>query len=145
MQTGPSRKALLIALALAALLCGCVTDSQPQRVFVRMDGRAYADDPQLARQYQAATASCRESAQQFQSARGSSGSFSQRDLPAGIAASNRGYGSSGPISERCMADQGYVLVSRDQADAKLAEFAAAAEKSKREAAPQTGAPARGSR
>jgi hypothetical protein len=33
-----------------------------------------------------------------------------------------------------MAGQGYVLVSKDEADAKLAEFAAAEEKRKREAA-----------
>lgn len=139
---GPLRKVLLTAPALAALLAGCVTDSQPQKVFVRADGRAYANDPDLTRQYQMATASCRSAApERFESTRGS---FSQRDLPKGIAASNRS-GASGPISENCMTGQGYVLVSRDQADAKLAEFAAAAEKSKREAEAQMAAPGRRSR
>lgn len=138
------RKALLTASpVLAVLLAGCMTSSS-QMTFVRADGRAHATDAVLAQQYELAAQSCRGGAtERFQSARGGS-SFSQRDLPKGIAQSNRST-ASGAISESCMADQGYVMVTKDQADAKLAELAAAEERRKREAAPQMATPGQRSR
>ena len=80
------------------LLSGCMTTSTlPEMAWVRTDGRKIADDPALLQQGKSDIAAC------------------DANLDSGTpAASARG----------CMAQKGYVLVQRDQAEDVRAAYAA---------------------
>ena len=80
------------------LLTGCVTTSTvPEMAWVRTDGRKIADDPALLQQGKSDIAAC------------------DANLDSGTpTASARG----------CMAQKGYVLVRRDQAEDVRAAYAA---------------------
>ena len=84
------------------LLSGCVTTSTfPELAWVRTDGRKIADDPALLQQGKSDIAAC------------------DANLDSGTpTASARG----------CMAQKGYVLVQRDQAEDVRAAYAAAAQR-----------------
>ena len=84
------------------LLSGCVTNSTlPEMAWVRTDGRKIADDPALLQQGKSDIAAC------------------DANLDSGTpTASARG----------CMAQKGYVLVQRDQAEDVRAAYAAAAQR-----------------
>jgi len=84
------------------LLSGCVTTSTlPEMAWVRTDGRKIADDPALLQQGKSDIAAC------------------DANLDSGTpTASARG----------CMAQKGYVLVQRDQAEDVRAAYAAAAQR-----------------
>ena len=84
------------------LLSGCVTTSTvPEMAWVRTDGRKIADDPALLQQGKSDIAAC------------------DANLDSGTpTASARG----------CMAQKGYVLVRRDQAEDVRAAYAAGAQR-----------------
>jgi hypothetical protein len=84
------------------LLSGCVTTSTiPQLAWVRTDGRKIADDPALLQQGQADIAAC---------------------------SANLDVGSPTEAARGCMAQKGYVLVRRDQAEDVRAAYAAGAQR-----------------
>jgi hypothetical protein len=89
-------------LAMLGLLSGCVTTyTLPEMAWVRTDGRKIADDPALLQQGKSDIAAC------------------DANLDSGTpTASARG----------CMAQKGYVLVQRDQAEDVRAAYAAAAQR-----------------
>jgi hypothetical protein len=89
-------------LAMLGLLSGCVTTSiVPEMAWVRTDGRKIADDPALLQQGKSDIAAC------------------DANLDSGTpTASARG----------CMAQKGYVLVRRDQAEDVRAAYAAGAQR-----------------
>ena len=89
-------------LAMLGLLSGCVTTSAvPEMAWVRTDGRKIADDPALLQQGKSDIAAC------------------DANLDSGTpTASARG----------CMAQKGYVLVRRDQAEDVRAAYAAGAQR-----------------
>jgi hypothetical protein len=90
-------------LAMLGLLSGCVTTyTLPEMAWVRTDGRKIADDPTLLQQGKSDIAAC------------------DANLDSGTpTASARG----------CMAQKGYVLVQRDQAEDVRAAYAAGAQRS----------------
>jgi hypothetical protein len=89
-------------LVMLGLLSGCVTTSiVPEMAWVRTDGRKIADDPALLQQGKSDIAAC------------------DANLDSGTpTASARG----------CMAQKGYVLVRRDQAEDVRAAYAAGAQR-----------------
>ena len=89
-------------LAMLGLLSGCVTTSTvPEMAWVRTDGRKIVDDPTLLQQGKSDIAAC------------------DANLDSGTpTASARG----------CMAQRGYVLVRRDQAEDVRAAYAAGAQR-----------------
>ena len=98
------RRSNLVYSSIAGLilLSGCVTTSTvPEMAWVRTDGRKIADDPALLQQGKSDIAAC------------------DANLDSGTpTASARG----------CMAQKGYVLVRRDQAEDVRAAYAAAAQR-----------------
>ena len=84
------------------LLSGCVTTSTiPEMAWVRTDGRKIADDPALLQQGKSDVAACD---------------------------ANLDNGSPTASARGCMAQKGYVLVRRDQAEDVRAAYAAAAQR-----------------
>jgi hypothetical protein len=98
------RRSNLVYSSIAGLilLSGCVTTSTlPEMAWVRTDGRKIADDPALLQQGKSDIAAC------------------DANLDSGTpTASARG----------CMAQKGYVLVRRDQAEDVRAAYAAGAQR-----------------
>jgi hypothetical protein len=98
------RRSNLVYSSIAGLilLSGCVTTSTiPEMSWVRTDGRKIADDPALLQQGKSDIAAC------------------DANLDSGTpTASARG----------CMAQKGYVLVRRDQAEDVRAAYAAGAQR-----------------
>ena len=98
------RRSNLVYSSIAGLilLSGCVTTSiVPEMAWVRTDGRKIADDPALLQQGKSDIAAC------------------DANLDSGTpTASARG----------CMAQKGYVLVRRDQAEDVRAAYAAGAQR-----------------
>ena len=98
------RRSNLVYSSIAGLilLSGCVTTSAfPEMAWVRTDGRKIADDPALLQQGKSDIAAC------------------DANLDSGTpTASARG----------CMAQKGYVLVRRDQAEDVRAAYAAGAQR-----------------
>ena len=98
------RRSNLVCSSIAGLilLSGCVTTSTiPEMSWVRTDGRKIADDPALLQQGKSDIATC------------------DANLDSGTpTASARG----------CMAQKGYVLVRRDQAEDVRAAYAAGAQR-----------------
>ena len=101
-STGMAERRRNCFIAALILLSGCVTTSTiPEMAWVRTDGRKIADDPALLQQGKSDIAAC------------------DANLDSGTpTASARG----------CMAQKGYVLVRRDQAEDVRAAYAAGAQR-----------------
>jgi hypothetical protein len=92
------RQALgLGVIAVLSVQLGCVT-SKPEMAWVRTDGRRIVDDPALLQQGKTDIASC------------------HANLDAGAA---------DQAARECMAQKGYALVQKDQAEEARAAYAAA--------------------
>ena len=93
---------VLCTVAILNVLPGCVTTTVPtQMAWVRTDGRRITDDPALLQQGKADIALC------------------QADLDAGSA---------NETARTCMAQRGYALVQKDQAEEVRAAYATAAQR-----------------
>ena len=95
------RRQMLLALGVIATLSvhfGCVT-SKPEMAWVRTDGKRIVDDPALLQQGKTDIAFC------------------HANLDAGAA---------DEAARQCMAQKGYALVRKDQAEEARAAYAAAA-------------------
>ncbi len=115
-----------IVLVSATALSGCAKDM----AYIRIDGQRAKTDPVLAQQFEIDRTIC---SGEMQKANVSGVTFSGGGV-AGLAAQVERQQAVGQVAQGCMAQKGYVLVERDQAEARLAEFAAvAAEKKRREA------------
>ena len=92
----------LCAVALLSVLSGCVTTNvAPEMAWVRTDGRRIADDPALLQQGKTDMVLC------------------HADLDAGSA---------NETARTCMAQRGYALVQKDQAEEVRAAYATAAQR-----------------
>ena len=128
------RKSLILALASAALLAGCAKEM----AYIRYDGQRASQDPVLAHQFQQDAAICNG---EMQKANVSGVTFTGGGFAGAVAAAERG-NAVGQVAQGCMAQKGYAFVLKEEAEAKLAEYAAVAEeKKKREAALRAPAPA----
>jgi hypothetical protein len=93
---------VLCTVALLNVLPACVTtNTVPEMVWVRTDGRRIADDPALLQQGKSDMALC------------------HADLDAGSA---------NETARNCMAQRGYALVQKDQAEEVRAAYATAAQR-----------------
>jgi hypothetical protein len=93
---------VLRTVAILNVLPGCVTTTPaPEMAWVRTDGRRIADDPALLQQGKADMALC------------------HGDLDAGSA---------NETARTCMAQRGYALVQKDQAEEVRAAYATAAQR-----------------
>ena len=93
---------IFCSIAALILLSGCVTTPKvPQMVWVRTDGRKIADDPAILQQGKSDIAACNANL--------------DIEMPTDLA---RG----------CMAQKGYTLVPRDQAEDVRAAYAAGAQR-----------------
>jgi len=93
---------IFCAVALLNALPGCVTTTvPPEMAWVRTDGRKIADDPELLQQGKADIALC------------------HADLDTGLA---------NETARTCMAQRGYALVRKDQAEEIRAAYATAAQR-----------------
>ena len=118
------RKSLIgSALISAVALSGCAKDM----VYVRLDGQRSSNDPVLAQQFEIDRTIC---AGEMQKANVSGVTFSGGGLAGAVAAAERS-NAVGQVAQGCMAQKGYVIVPRDKAQEKLAEFAAVTEEKKR--------------
>jgi hypothetical protein len=91
---------VLCTVAILNVLSGCVTTTvAPQMAWVRTDGRKITDDPALLQQGKVDIALC------------------HADLDAGSA---------NEAARTCMAQRGYVLVQKEQAEEVRAAYATAA-------------------
>ena len=98
----PIRRRAYCYIAGLILLSGCVTTSTiPEMAWVRTDGRKIADDAVLLQQGKADIAACN---------------------------ANLDAGSTTEGARGCMAQKGYVLVRRDQAEDVRAAYAAGAQR-----------------
>jgi len=88
----------LCSIVVLGLLLGCATTSTvPEMAWVRTDGRKIADDPTLLQQGKSDVADCN---------------------------ANLDTGAPSETARGCMAQKGYVLVRRDQAEDVRAAYAA---------------------
>ncbi|MCX7310340.1 MAG: hypothetical protein NTV56_01090 [Alphaproteobacteria bacterium] len=127
------RTPLAMAFALATLLTGCAKEM----AYIRYDGQRASTDPVLAQQFQQDAAICNG---EMQKANVSGVTFTGGGLAGAVAASERG-NAVGQVAQGCMAQKGYAYDPKEQAEARLTEFAAVAEeKRKREAALQAPPP-----
>jgi hypothetical protein len=111
------------------LLCGCATE----KTWIRADGQRAGGDPVLAQQFEMDRTICTG---EMQKANVSGVTFSGGGM-AGLAAQIERQQAVGQVAEGCMAQKGYLLVEKENAEAKSAELAAvAAEKKRREEAQQ---------
>src|SRR3984893_11104399 len=93
---------VLCTVAILNVLPGCVTTkTAPEMAWVRTDGRRIADDPALLQQGKTDIALC------------------HADLDAGSA---------NETARSCMAQRGYALVQKDQAEEVRAAYATAAQR-----------------
>jgi hypothetical protein len=93
---------VLCAVAILNVLPGCLTmKAAPEMAWVRTDGRRIGDDPALLQQGKADIALC------------------HADLDAGSA---------NEAARTCMAQRGYALVQKDQAEDVRAAYATAAQR-----------------
>ena len=93
---------VLCTVAILNVLAGCVTTNPaPEMAWVRTDGRRIADDPALLQQGKTDMALC------------------HADLDAGSA---------NETARTCMAQRGYALVQKDQAEEVRAAYATAAQR-----------------
>ena len=93
---------VLYTVAVLNVLSGCVTTTvAPEMAWVRTDGRRISDDPALLQQGKADVALC------------------HADLDAGSA---------NETARTCMAQRGYALVRKDQAEEVRAAYAIAAQR-----------------
>jgi|SRR6476660_3394985 hypothetical protein len=91
---------VLCAISALSLLSGCATTTKPlEMAWVRTDGQRIADDPALLQQGKTDIAIC------------------QANLDAGVPTET---------ARGCMAQKGYALVQKDQAEEVRAAYAAAA-------------------
>ena len=96
------RNSIYCSIAGLILLSGCVTTPTiPQMAWVRTDGRKIADDPALLQQGKNDIAAC------------------NANLDTGMATES---------ARGCMAQKGYTLVRRDQAEDVRAAYAAGAQR-----------------
>jgi hypothetical protein len=128
------RTSLVMALASATLLAGCAKEM----AYIRYDGQRASTDPVLAQQFQQDAAICQG---EMQRANVSGVTFTGGGFAGAVAAAERG-NAVGQVAQGCMAQRGYAFVPKEEAEAKLAEFAAVTEeKKRREAALQAPPPA----
>jgi len=112
-----------MAIISAITLSGCAKDM----AYVRFDGQRSSTDPVLAQQFQIDRAICTG---EMQKANVSGVTFTNGGLAGAVAAAERS-NAVGQVAQGCMAQKGYDLVPREQAEAKLAEFAAVTQEKKR--------------
>jgi hypothetical protein len=108
------------ALVLAALMLTGLTGCTASYVYMRADGRDFAEDEALYKQFETDRMTC------------------QGEGHSGNIPTNAAYHSTGNVDGRardCMGQKGYIVVQSDMADLKRQDLAAkAAEKAQREAA-----------
>lgn len=122
------------SLALILALGGCAT--APKMTYIRTDGQHIKGDAVREQQFQVDAAICNG---EMQKANVSGVTFTGGGIAGAVAAANRS-SAVGQVGQGCMAEKGYVIVPEEQAEAKLAEFAAIAEEKKqREAAEEAAA------
>lgn len=115
-------------VATAIFVTGCA--AAPKMTWVRVDGQRARDNPVLATQFEVDSTSCLG---ERNKANLSGVTVTQGGL-AGIAAAAERGAAADTVQRGCMAERGYLLVQEDQAEAKNAELAAAAELKKRQEA-----------
>jgi hypothetical protein len=117
----------MLALATATLFTACAKDV----AYIRYDGQRIVSDPVLQQQFQQDAAICKG---EMQKANVSGVTFTGGGIAGAVAAAERS-NAVGQVAQGCMAQKGYAMVEKEQAEARLAEFAAVAEeKRRREAA-----------
>jgi hypothetical protein len=127
------RATLVLVLASAALLGGCISDM----TYIRADGQRTAADPLLEQQYQRDAAVCAGEAERTRAAAPPITASGVR----GAVAAAQVAGDVDDTERTCMALKGYAQVYRNVAEVRREEFAAAEEKRRREAAAAAPAPA----
>jgi hypothetical protein len=125
---------IVALVCISALLAGCAKEM----VYVRLDGRSSVSDPVLAQQFEVDRTIC---SGEMQKANVSGVTFSGGGL-AGVAAQVERQQAVGQVAQGCMAQKGYLMVPKEEAEAKKAELAAiTAEKKRREETEQLAAAA----
>lgn len=115
---------LVTSVALAMVLAGCAAQ---QLAYVRTDGQRIKTDPVMEQQFQIDAAICNG---EMQKANVSGVTFTGGGIAGAVAAANRS-NAVGQVAQGCMAQKGYVVVKQEEADAKIAQFAAINEEKKR--------------
>lgn len=127
------RRVLVGAALISGLtLSGCAKEM----AYVRLDGQRSSTDPVLHQQFEVDRTIC---SGEMQKANVSGVTYTGGGF-AGLAAQIERSNAVGQVAEGCMAQRGYLLVPKEQAEAKAAELASVeAEKKRREAVAQVAA------
>jgi len=127
------RASLALAWVPALLLGGCITSDV---TYIRTDGQRVAGNPLLEQQYEKDSGVC---SGETDKVRAAAPPITASGLAAGVAGAKLTEDMD-RTAQGCMSQKGYVQVYQNIADVRLAEFAAAEEKRKREAAAAGPAP-----
>ena len=112
------KRQFVCALVIAGAVSACAQEEPVTQVWLRSDGKSPANDVVVSRQFEVDRTVC---------SGGKVGYYN------GVAGAERG-ALSADVMRGCMAQKGYVLVREDELQRKSAEFAAAIDHERREAA-----------